>query len=55
MLDADDDKAGTGELGLAIARQNIQMLGGTLRGANHEVGLELRISLPRNPTRENHK
>ena len=55
MLDADDDKAGTGELGLAIARQNIQMLGGTISAANGDVGLELRISLPRNPPRENHQ
>jgi signal transduction histidine kinase len=54
MLDADDDKAGTGELGLAIARQNIQMLGGTISAANRDVGLELRICLPRNSLRENH-
>lgn len=55
MLDADNDKAGTGELGLAIARQNIQMLGGTISAVNRDVGLELRISLPRNPPQANHQ
>jgi signal transduction histidine kinase len=41
MLEADNDKAGgTGELGLAIARQNIQILGGTITSANRDVGLE---------------
>ena len=48
MLEADNDKAGTGELGLAIARQNIQILGGTITSANRDDGLELRITLPLN-------
>src|SRR6185503_16067857 len=48
LLEADNDKAGTGELGLAIARQNIQILGGTISANNRDVGLELRISLPSN-------
>jgi signal transduction histidine kinase len=51
MLDADNDKAGSGELGLAIARQNIQLLGGAISAANRDVGLELRIKLPRNAPR----
>jgi signal transduction histidine kinase len=49
MLEADNDKAGTGELGLAIARQNIQILGGTISAANRDDGLELKITLPLNP------
>jgi signal transduction histidine kinase len=49
MLEADNDKAGTGELGLAIARQNVQILGGTITAANRDDGLELKITLPLNP------
>ena len=52
MLEADNDKAGTGELGLAIARQNIQILGGTISAANRDDGLELKITLPRNPPQQ---
>jgi signal transduction histidine kinase len=48
MLEADNDKAGTGELGLAIARQNIQILGGTITAANRDDGMELKITLPLN-------
>ena len=51
-LEADNDKAGTGELGLAIARQNIQILGGTISAANQDTGLELKINLPRNLKQE---
>lgn len=48
MFEADNDEAGTGELGLAIARQNIQILGGTITAANRDDGLELKITLPLN-------
>lgn len=51
-LDNANDKAGSGELGLAIARQNIQMMGGTLTAENREGGLELKIKLPPEPPRE---
>jgi len=49
MLDEANDQSGTGELGLAIARQNIQMLGGAINARNVDVGLELKILLPLNP------
>jgi signal transduction histidine kinase len=49
MLEADNDKAGTGELGLAIARQNIQILGGTISAINRAPGLEMKVTLPRQP------
>ncbi|HEY6045216.1 MAG TPA: HAMP domain-containing sensor histidine kinase [Pyrinomonadaceae bacterium] len=49
MLEAENDKAGTGELGLAIARQNIQILGGTITAANRDDGLEVKVTLPLNP------
>ncbi len=49
MLDAENDKAGTGELGLAIARQNIEILSGTISAANTDAGLELKIALPVKP------
>ena len=52
MLEEDNDKAGTGELGLAIARQNLQSLGGTISASNRDVGLELKISLPFSAPRE---
>jgi signal transduction histidine kinase len=52
MLEEDNDKAGTGELGLAIARQNIQSLGGTISASNRDVGLELKITLPLSAPRE---
>lgn len=51
-LDAANDKSGTGELGLAIARQNIQMLGGVLTAENRDDGLEVKIRLPLEPPRE---
>jgi signal transduction histidine kinase len=53
MLEAENDKAGTGELGLAIARQNIQILGGTISAENRENGLELKITLPLNAPQQN--
>jgi signal transduction histidine kinase len=46
VLDSSNEAAGTGELGLAIARQNIQMLGGSINAANRDRGLEVRIDLP---------
>jgi two-component system phosphate regulon sensor histidine kinase PhoR len=49
ILDSSNEAAGTGELGLAIARQNIQMLGGTINASNSDRGLEVRIDLPLNP------
>jgi signal transduction histidine kinase len=49
MLEAADDKSGTGELGLAIARQHIQILGGGLSASNLEEGLELKIMVPVTP------
>jgi signal transduction histidine kinase len=52
MLEEDNDKAGTGELGLAIARQNIQSLGGTISASNRDVGLEMKITLPLSAPRE---
>jgi len=51
-LDAANDKSGTGELEVAIARQNIQMLGGALTAENLDGGLELKIKLPPEPPRE---
>lgn len=41
-----DDSSSTSELGLSIARQNIEMLGGSISARNLEPGLELRIELP---------
>ena len=46
ILDTSNEAAGTGELGLAIARQNIQMLGGSISASNRDRGLEVRIDLP---------
>ena len=46
VLDSNNEEVGTGELGLAIARQNIQMLGGQISARNLDVGLEVRIDLP---------
>ncbi|HKP36858.1 MAG TPA: HAMP domain-containing sensor histidine kinase [Pyrinomonadaceae bacterium] len=46
LLEADNDQAGTGELGLALARQNIQILGGAMSADNVERGLEVKITLP---------
>jgi signal transduction histidine kinase len=41
-----DDNSNTGELGLSIARQNVELLGGSITGRNVEAGVELRIELP---------
>jgi len=44
-----DDNSGTGELGLSIARQGLELLGGTLTAQNIESGVELRIDFPLHP------
>lgn len=41
-----DDNSGTGELGLSIARQGLELLGGTLTAQNIDSGVELRIDFP---------
>jgi signal transduction histidine kinase len=41
-----DDNCSTGELGLAIARQNVELLGGSISARNLEGEVELRIELP---------
>jgi len=41
-----DDNSGTGELGMSIARQSLELLGGTLSAQNLESGVELRIHFP---------
>ena len=41
-----DDNSSTGELGLCIARQNVELLGGSISARNLETGIELRIELP---------
>ena len=41
-----DDNSSTGELGLSIARQNVELLGGSMRARNLETGAELQIELP---------
>jgi signal transduction histidine kinase len=46
ILTADDNSANTGELGLSIARQNAEILGGSISARNLERGVELRIELP---------
>jgi signal transduction histidine kinase len=41
-----DDNSGTGELGMSIARQSLELLGGTLSAQNLESSIELRIHFP---------
>ena len=41
-----DDNSNSGELGLSIARQNAELLGGSITARNLERELELRIELP---------
>jgi signal transduction histidine kinase len=41
-----DDNSGTGELGLSIARQSLELLSGTLSAQNIDSGVELRIEFP---------
>ncbi len=41
-----EDNSGTGELGLSIARQSLELLGGRLTARNLDSGAELRIEFP---------
>jgi signal transduction histidine kinase len=41
-----DDNSGTGELGMSIARQGLELLGGNLTAENLDTGAELRIHFP---------
>ena len=50
VLEASDDKTGIGELGLAIALQHIQILGGGFSANNRDEGLELKVIVPVNPS-----
>src|SRR5574341_14392 len=45
----EDDNSSTGELGLSIACQNSQILGGRISARNLEGEVELRIDLPNSP------
>lgn len=44
-----DDNSGTGELGLSIARQGLELLGGNLSARNIDAGAELSIEFPLPP------
>jgi len=44
-----DDNSGTGELGVSIARQGLELLGGTLSAQNIDSGVELQIHFPLRP------
>jgi len=49
-LDSSNRRAGSSELGLAIARQNLDLLGATLTFQHRQPrGLQVRIQLPRTP------
>lgn len=41
-----DDNSGTGELGMSIARQGLELLGGDLSAQNIDSGAEFRIHFP---------
>ena len=45
ILDADDN-SNTGELGLSIARQNVEILGGSITATNGDGEVQLTFSLP---------
>jgi signal transduction histidine kinase len=45
ILDADDNSS-TGELGLSIARQNVEILGGSITASNGEGEVQLTVNLP---------
>ncbi len=45
ILDADDN-SNTGELGLSIARQNVEILGGTISARNGDGQVEVTVILP---------
>ena len=48
ILDADDN-SNTGELGLSIARQNVEILGGSITASNRDGEVQLTFSLPLRP------
>ena len=48
ILDADDN-SNTGELGLSIARQNVDILGGSITASNGDGEVRLTFSLPLRP------
>jgi two-component system, OmpR family, sensor histidine kinase VanS len=48
ILDADDNSS-TGELGLSIARQNAEILGGSITAINGEGEVQLTFTLPLHP------
>ena len=48
ILDADDNSS-TGELGLSIARQNVEVLGGSITASNGEGEVQLTFTLPLRP------
>ena len=48
ILDADDNSS-TGELGLSIARQNLEVLGGSITARNGDGEVELTVNLPLRP------
>jgi signal transduction histidine kinase len=41
-----DDNSGTGDLGMSIARQGLELLGGTLTAQNIDPGVELKLHFP---------
>jgi signal transduction histidine kinase len=43
---APDDNSSTGELGLSIARQNVEILGGSITASNGEREVQLTFVLP---------
>jgi signal transduction histidine kinase len=45
ILDADDNSS-TGELGLSIARQNVEVLGGSITASNGDGEVQLTFNLP---------
>lgn len=48
ILDADDN-SNTGELGLSIARQNVEVLGGSITATNGDGEVQLTFNLPLRP------
>lgn len=48
ILDADDNSS-TGDLGLSIARQNAEVLGGSISAANRESDVQVTLTLPLRP------
>jgi signal transduction histidine kinase len=48
ILDADDNSS-TGELGLSIARQNVEVLGGSITASNGDGEVRLTFNLPLRP------